>query len=61
MFCAISIVCEMIKRQNVVDVFHAVKSHILLCEISYFTSAAPVKFSLFILGHLVSVTISLWK
>ncbi|XP_013999811.1 receptor-type tyrosine-protein phosphatase kappa isoform X13 [Salmo salar] len=26
MFCAISIVCEMIKRQNVVDVFHAVKS-----------------------------------
>uniref|UniRef100_A0A8C9WEJ7 Receptor-type tyrosine-protein phosphatase kappa n=1 Tax=Scleropages formosus TaxID=113540 RepID=A0A8C9WEJ7_SCLFO len=25
-FCAISIVCEMIKRQNVVDVFHAVKS-----------------------------------
>uniref|UniRef100_A0A0E9UU20 Uncharacterized protein n=1 Tax=Anguilla anguilla TaxID=7936 RepID=A0A0E9UU20_ANGAN len=23
-----------------------------LCEISYFTSAAPVKFSLFILGHL---------
>lgn len=26
MFSAISIVCEMIKRQNVVDVFHAVKS-----------------------------------
>ncbi|XP_057208075.1 receptor-type tyrosine-protein phosphatase kappa isoform X6 [Triplophysa rosa] len=26
MFCAVSIVCEMIKRQNVVDVFHAVKS-----------------------------------
>ncbi|KAL2082508.1 hypothetical protein ACEWY4_022326 [Coilia grayii] len=26
MFCAISIVCEMIKRQNVVDVFHAVKT-----------------------------------
>ncbi|XP_062324074.1 receptor-type tyrosine-protein phosphatase kappa [Osmerus eperlanus] len=26
MFCAASIVCEMIKRQNVVDVFHAVKS-----------------------------------
>ncbi|KAJ8270755.1 hypothetical protein GJAV_G00118870 [Gymnothorax javanicus] len=26
MFCAISIVCDMIKRQNVVDVFHAVKS-----------------------------------
>ncbi|XP_040206341.1 receptor-type tyrosine-protein phosphatase kappa isoform X14 [Rana temporaria] len=25
-FCAISIVCEMIKRQNVVDVFHAVKT-----------------------------------
>ncbi|GAA6079330.1 receptor-type tyrosine-protein phosphatase kappa, partial [Tachysurus ichikawai] len=25
-FSAISIVCEMIKRQNVVDVFHAVKS-----------------------------------
>uniref|UniRef100_A0A8C5PRI1 Receptor-type tyrosine-protein phosphatase kappa n=1 Tax=Leptobrachium leishanense TaxID=445787 RepID=A0A8C5PRI1_9ANUR len=26
MFCAIGIVCEMIKRQNVVDVFHAVKT-----------------------------------
>ncbi|KAJ8008983.1 hypothetical protein DPEC_G00084090 [Dallia pectoralis] len=26
MFCAVGIVCEMIKRQNVVDVFHAVKS-----------------------------------
>ncbi|XP_036397793.1 receptor-type tyrosine-protein phosphatase kappa-like [Megalops cyprinoides] len=26
MFCAITIVCDMIKRQNVVDVFHAVKS-----------------------------------
>ncbi|XP_078505030.1 receptor-type tyrosine-protein phosphatase kappa isoform X4 [Lissotriton helveticus] len=26
MFCAIGIVCDMIKRQNVVDVFHAVKS-----------------------------------
>ncbi|XP_036405185.1 receptor-type tyrosine-protein phosphatase kappa isoform X7 [Megalops cyprinoides] len=25
-FCAVSIVCDMIKRQNVVDVFHAVKS-----------------------------------
>ncbi|XP_043920231.1 receptor-type tyrosine-protein phosphatase kappa isoform X15 [Protopterus annectens] len=26
MFCAINIVCEMIKRQNFVDVFHAVKT-----------------------------------
>nr|XP_033794961.1 receptor-type tyrosine-protein phosphatase kappa isoform X3 [Geotrypetes seraphini] len=26
MFCAIGIICEMIKRQNVVDVFHAVKT-----------------------------------
>lgn len=26
MFCASSIVCEMVKRQNVVDVFHAVKT-----------------------------------
>ncbi|XP_069463582.1 receptor-type tyrosine-protein phosphatase kappa isoform X5 [Ambystoma mexicanum] len=26
MFCAIGIVCDMIKRQNVVDVFHAVKT-----------------------------------
>lgn len=25
-FCASSIVCEMAKRQNVVDVFHAVKT-----------------------------------
>lgn len=25
-FCASSIVCEMVKRQNVVDVFHAVKT-----------------------------------
>lgn len=26
MFCAIGIVVEMVKRQNVVDVFHAVKT-----------------------------------
>lgn len=26
MFCASSIVCEMAKRQSVVDVFHAVKT-----------------------------------
>lgn len=26
MFCACSIVCEMAKRQSVVDVFHAVKT-----------------------------------
>uniref|UniRef100_UPI00398ECD5C receptor-type tyrosine-protein phosphatase kappa isoform X3 n=1 Tax=Pristiophorus japonicus TaxID=55135 RepID=UPI00398ECD5C len=26
MFCAINIICEMIKRQNVVDVFHGVKT-----------------------------------
>ncbi|CAN0027623.1 unnamed protein product [Lampetra fluviatilis] len=25
-FCAVSVVCEMIKRQNAVDVFHAIKS-----------------------------------
>lgn len=26
MFCAIGIVVEMVKRQNVIDVFHAVKT-----------------------------------